>query len=400
MTGTASLPKDWHRVQVDEIAEVIMGQSPPGSTYNTTGDGLPFYQGKAEFGSLFPVARKWCSAPTKIAESGDVLLSVRAPVGPTNLCGERSAIGRGLAALRPKDGLSARYLLYALQASEADLRDRATGTTFEAVSGSVVRRHLVTLAPVQVRNDLVAVVEQQLTRLDAAVRAFHDGLVKLRRFRASVLNEVIPPSRGALPDGWASASVGELALRIQYGTSAKATSDVGGVPVLRMGNIVEGRVSAAKLKYLPADHREFPELLLQDGDLLFNRTNSPELVGKSAVYRGQPSPCSFASYLIRVRVGPDILPEFLAHALNGPLGRRWISNVVSQQVGQANVNGSKLKAFRVPFPPVPEQQRLVEVAESRLSLLDESLAEIRKSLLRVQSLRQAILRQAFAGGLT
>lgn len=397
MRGAASLPKRWHQVPVGEIADVIMGQSPPGSTYNTTGDGLPFYQGKAEFGSQFPVARKWCTAPTKVAEPEDVLLSVRAPVGPTNLCVERSAIGRGLAALRPRDGLAARYLLYAIQASEAELRERATGTTFEAVSGSVVRNHLVTLAPADLRIDLVAIVEQQLTRLDAAERALRDSVVKLRRFRNAVLNEVIPTE--SVPDGWASASVADLALRVQYGTSAKATDAVVGVPVLRMGNIVDGNVSTSKLKYLPADHPEFPELLLQDGDLLFNRTNSPELVGKSAVYRGKPSPCSFASYLIRVRAGPDLVPEFLASALNGPLGRRWITSVVSQQVGQANVSGSKLKAFRIPVPPVAEQRRLVEIAESRLSLLDESLAGIRADLLRAPLLRQAILRKAFAGGL-
>lgn len=399
MIDSTRLPASWTQTPLGEIADVVMGQSPAGSTYNSIGDGLPFYQGKAEFGPLFPTARKWCSAPTRIAEPGDVLLSVRAPVGPTNLCHERSAIGRGLAAIRPRDDVPSKYLLYALQASESELRKHATGTTFEAVSGPVVRNHRVPLAPSEAREAVVQAIEQQLTRVDAAVRGFRDALAKLRRYQVAVLNDVVPLDALAPGGPWDSATVGELAARVQYGTSAKTADDREGVPVLRMGNIVDGRVSTAKLKYLPIAHPEFPALLLEAGDLLFNRTNSPELVGKSAVYRGSPSPCSFASYLIRVQLGPDLVPEFLAHALNGPFGRRWIASVVSQQVGQANVNASKLKALRIPVPPLAEQRRVVQRAEMHLSLLDDSRGEIHRSLLRAQSLRRSILHQAFAGGL-
>ena len=104
----------------------------------------------------------------------------------------------------------------------------------------------------------------------------------------------------ALPVGWEWKTVGEMVDEMQYGTSAKTSEDATGVPVLRMGNIKDGSLVLDSFKYLPTDHEEFPALLLQDGDLLFNRTNSAELVGKSAVYRGNPSPCSCASYLIRI----------------------------------------------------------------------------------------------------
>ena len=94
---------------------MIQGQSPPGSSYNTEGKGLPFFQGKAEFGELYPTAVKWCTEPSKIAQRDDILISVRAPVGPTNLCPEQACIGRGLAALRPRNGIPPRYILYALR---------------------------------------------------------------------------------------------------------------------------------------------------------------------------------------------------------------------------------------------------------------------------------------------
>ena len=103
-----------------------------------------------------------------------------------------------------------------------------------------------------------------------------------------------------LPEGWVWATLGQLSDRIDYGTSQKASYDATGIPVLRMGNIQNGVLDFADLKYLPPGHPESIKTLLHPGDLLFNRTNSPELVGKSAVYKvGYPTAC-FASYLIRV----------------------------------------------------------------------------------------------------
>lgn len=98
---TIHLPEGWAVAELPHVANIIMGQSPPGETYNTAGNRLPFFQGKAEFGEVHPTVRKWCSKPNKIAEAGDVLLSIRAPVGPTNVANQQCAIGRGLAAIRP-----------------------------------------------------------------------------------------------------------------------------------------------------------------------------------------------------------------------------------------------------------------------------------------------------------
>src|SRR5262249_8511391 len=133
------------------------------------------------------------------------------------------------------------------------------------------------------------------------------------------------------------ATVDQCSSMIQYGSSAKANAHPVGVPVLRMGNLtLNGQLALDDLKFLPADHSEFPDLLLEPDDLLFNRTNSAELVGKTAIYAGEPSPCSFASYLIRVRLLPGVRPPILAIAINGGFGRAWIKKVVNQTVGQAN----------------------------------------------------------------
>jgi type I restriction enzyme S subunit len=201
-----------------------------------------------------------------------------------------------------------------------------------------------------------------------------------------------------LPEGWCWATVDQVSIDVTYGTSSK-TSEVEGVPVIRMGNIVDGALDFSNLKFLPEDHNEFPALLLQPSDLLFNRTNSPELVGKSAVYFGSPPTCSFASYLIRCRVAQGCRSEFVASFINSAAGRRWIASVVTQQVGQANVNGSKLRACVLPLPPASEQTRIVDALDIAVSGTRRLVDDVIATRVRCARLRQSILKWAFEGRL-
>ena len=116
-----------------------MGQSPPSSTYRSTPEGVPFFQGKADFGALHPTPQVWCVEPLKMAEPGDVLMSVRAPVGPTNVAAAACCIGRGLAALRPGSRMIRPFLLHTLRAAEARIAADGTGTTFKSISGKRLR---------------------------------------------------------------------------------------------------------------------------------------------------------------------------------------------------------------------------------------------------------------------
>ncbi|MFA6917192.1 MAG: restriction endonuclease subunit S [Parachlamydiales bacterium] len=202
-----------------------------------------------------------------------------------------------------------------------------------------------------------------------------------------------------LPDGWVWASVDQLTAEQKYGSSSKTNEDSTGVPILRMGNIQDGDLDFSNLKYLPADHDEFPGLYLQDGDLLFNRTNSPELVGKTAVYRSQLSPCSFASYLISVRFCESYIPELASTFINSAYGKHWIKSVVVQQVGQANVNGSKLAALAIPLPPFDEQKVIVSSLHAQTSEIVEQLKNVETSLKQSAAQRKNILRAAFSGQL-
>ncbi|WP_338573388.1 restriction endonuclease subunit S [Erwinia billingiae] len=149
------LPVGWEWVRLAEACYLEMGQSPSSSYYNQSKVGLPFFQGKADFGDVFPTARYWCTLPTKLSEKNDILLSVRAPVGPTNLSPYQCCIGRGLAAIRCLNELSHYYLLFVFRALQSRLEKLATGTTFSAVSKSDIEPFLI---PVPSSNEQLRIV--------------------------------------------------------------------------------------------------------------------------------------------------------------------------------------------------------------------------------------------------
>lgn len=160
----------WPQKKLFEIAQVMMGQSPPGETYNTRGEGLPFFQGKAEFGDVYPTPGKWCSEPLKIAEPGDILLSVRAPVGPTNIVHVKSCIGRGLAAIRANQGLILpSLLLYFFKAYEQSIAQLGVGSTFNAIGKDDIGNLEIPVPPLSHQEQIVGILNESdhLRRLRA-----------------------------------------------------------------------------------------------------------------------------------------------------------------------------------------------------------------------------------------
>ena len=165
-----------------EYCTLNMGQSPDSKTYNTQGNGLPFYQGNADFGETHPITRVWCSAPVKVAEEGDILISVRAPIGAMNMAVERCCIGRGLAALTPiRNKCSKQFLYYALQSKVDSLVAQGTGSTFKAISKKVLEATCIpaysTIEQEQIAETIghvdntIAAKRKQLALLDQLVKS-------------------------------------------------------------------------------------------------------------------------------------------------------------------------------------------------------------------------------------
>ena len=192
------LPPGWAEAALCEVAVITLGQSPPGTSYNDTGIGIPFFQGKAEFGSLYPTIARWTTEPKKHAKKGDILLSVRAPVGPTNLAPCDCAIGRGLHSIRPVPLVDRDFVLWSLRATVHRFHDISTGTTFNAITGQQVKNHRIRIAPAAEQKRIVKGLEEVLSRLDAvessltSLVAKPSSMLQINRFKAlrqSVLNE-------------------------------------------------------------------------------------------------------------------------------------------------------------------------------------------------------------------
>lgn len=190
----------------------------------------------------------------------------------------------------------------------------------------------------------------------------------------------------------------ELILDIRYGTSRKADSDPTGVPVIRMGNIQNGTITFEDLKYLKEPSTsESNSFTLQKGDILVNRTNSADLVGKSAVFEGNGT-FFYASYIIRLR--PDfskINPHFLNYYINSPIGREFMLANKSQLIGQANINSKKLLALEIPVPDLDKQEDCVRQLRT-LSLLQTNISTFQKSCLNeLDALLPSIVSKIFQG---
>ncbi|EGQ8411579.1 restriction endonuclease subunit S [Vibrio cholerae] len=200
-----------------------------------------------------------------------------------------------------------------------------------------------------------------------------------------------------LPNGWVWARIFDASLFSEYGSSEKTVTELpDGVPVLKMGDIQAGKVILGEHQVVSAQIEDLPNLYLKFGDVLYNRTNSAELVGKTGMFKGEDDVYTFASYLIRIRCSfNNVMPEYLSLSMNTPLFRKTqIEPHIKQQCGQANVNGTLMKHMLVSVPPVREQARLMAKTKELLSFCDQLKQRLRDSQQTQLQLTDAIVEQA------
>lgn len=258
-------------------------------------------------------------------------------------------------------------------------------------------------------DELLAQVDTLKARIDAIPAL-------LKRFRQSVLAAAVSgrlttewraknssltsasPSESAtsVDSTWPEVSLSDVSRNFSYGSSAKSKPN-GDVPVLRMGNIQGGSIDWTDLVF-STDEAEIKKYALHAGDILFNRTNSPELVGKTAIYKGE-HPAIYAGYLIRVQCSELLKPEFLNYCLNSPQGRHYCWQVKTDGVSQSNINAKKLAAFRFGLPEFEEQSEIVRRVEQLFAFADQLEAKVASAKTRIDHLTQSILAKAFRGEL-
>ena len=200
-----------------------------------------------------------------------------------------------------------------------------------------------------------------------------------------------------LPDGWFWGRLGLMTLGVEYGTSAKSQPE-GKVPVLRMGNMQNGKIDWTDLVYSDNDE-EIKQYSLKKGDVLFNRTNSPELVGKTSIIETDEK-AIFAGYLIRINHLTEITDgRYLTYFLNSMIAKKYGNFVKTDGVNQSNINGQKLINYPFVFCSLEEQKEVANILEQKLTACDQLAAELAKQLKQAELLKQAVLKAAFSGSL-
>ena len=328
-----------------------MGQSPDSSSYNTDCEGLPFYQGNADFGETHPMPRTWCSEPKKVAEPGDILISVRAPVGDINVADERCCIGRGLAAVRSNGaGISNAFLALILQSKRAYLDSMSTGSTFKAIGKKVLSSCEMPLYSREVQSRIAC----QVNWIDDCLRSSRRQLSALDDLVKSQFAEMFGDVR-ANPYGFEKCCLKDVARdKLSYGSSCSSVPYDGETRYLRITDIADdGRLNSDVRS--PSHMSE--KYLLNDGDLLFARSGAT--VGKTYRYKKGDGRAIYAGYLIRLVPDTDIvLPDYLFWYTKTDFYSSFVSNA-QRAVAQPNINAQEYGSLELLVPPLDEQRRFV-----------------------------------------
>jgi type I restriction enzyme S subunit len=369
------------------IAKIVAGQSPDSSTYNSTGEGLPFFQGKADFQDMHPTVRMWCtSEKRKEAEPGDILISVRAPVGAVNICNQKSIIGRGLAAIRPWSELDSKFLYYWLKANETQIDALGTGSTFKAITQDTLKKIEVPVLPLddQIRiahllgkvEGLIAQRKQHLQQLDDLLKS-----VFLEMFGDPVQNE----------KGWTSAPLEQLG-SINRGVSKHRPRNdpklLGGpYPLIQTGEVSNAGTYITKYTQTYSDLGFAQSKLWSAGTLCIT----------IAANIAQTGILTFDACF------PDSVVGFLAHEGESNtlyvLGLFWFFQAILEKnapaAAQKNINLEILRALAVPKPPIELQSEFATIVEKVEALRSRYL----QSLTDLEALYGALSQQAFKGEL-
>lgn len=269
------------------------------------------------------------------------------------------------------------------------------GANLPRIAMDVFWKHKVPTPTMGTQRRIVSRIKELFERVDEVRSLRRDSLTELQSLESAVFADFIEANRSDPPPG---TQLGKIVSSVQYGTSQKASPNGSGVPILRMGNIQNGSLDTSDLKFIELPKKELEKYRLNDGDILFNRTNSLELVGKAATFQGESGDWVFASYLVRIVVNRSkAVPEYVTAVINSRIGREFIYRNASRAIGMVNINAKKIQGLTIPLPDLKTQQDLVE----QLHIARTVTAELQTTMdsKAVDSLPHSILRKAFAGEL-
>src|SRR5579885_2015359 len=394
------LPTHWHQVKLEDVCDMVMGQSPSSSTYNKDGQGLPFLQGKAEFTNLHPIASVYCTDPLKIAKKGSVLISVRAPVGDVNIADQDYIIGRGLGALLLKDGFNP-FLFFSLLYNKERLKSQGSGTTFDSITKSTLANFSIFLPPLPEQRAIAYVLQTvqnviQARRKEVALERERKAALMQHLFTHGTRGEATKQTEiGEMPESWELVRVEEV-FNLQLGKmlSPKAKTGQSSKPYMRNANVQWGYVDCTEVFEMDFDTREQEKFRLQYGDILVCEGGE---VGRTAIWRDELPECYFQKAIHRLRPkNGQVEHFFFLYHMERAFHLEQIYGIAGTQTTIAHLPQDKLSAMLIPKPNMTEQQQIAAI----LQACDSKITALEKEIALQEELFRALLEELMSGRLS
>ena len=379
----AKLPDGWRMVRLGDLVGTSQGGTPRKEESAYWDGNIPFLTG-ADL-TEFRVGRKHArsflteagldSGQTAICESGTLLLCTRTRVGLAGIASELIGASQDITCLHPNEQIDPEFLCRSLLRFAPDLQRLSRGTTIQGITREDVCSVSVLLPPLSEQRAIADVLDS----IDAAIERTDAVIAATETLRDSLLHELLTrgvpgwhtewkdvAGIGTIPADWEVVRLVEVLESTTYGTN-EPLGDTGNINVLRMNNIRQGEIDWSEVKRAELSESELNDLDLRSSDILFNRTNSLDLVGKIGMVRDMPEAASFASYLVRLRTkARRARPAWLAALLGSSMYQSRIRRFATPGVSQANINPTNLKALLVPLPGLDEQKAVVELLDGLL----------------------------------
>lgn len=376
------------QVKLEDVCEIILGQSPPSSTYRKRPDGLPFFQGKADFGDVSPTPTTWCVKPHKIAEVGDILISVRAPVGPTNIANTRCCIGRGLAALRCQDSIDRDFLLAGLKLYESEISRMGSGSTFKAITGKQLKALIIPLPPLYEQKRIAAILNDHMADIAHARTAAEAQLEAAEALSAAYLRETFESKE---VKEWPNVRLRDLCILVNGKAFKPSDWSTSGKPIIRIQNLND---ATKPFNYWDGSLEK--QVIVNPGAVLLAWSGTPGTSFGAHIWNREDGVLN--QHIFRVDfTRPDISPQWFTYSVNQRLD--VLIHQAHGGVGLRHVKKSQVEALEIPLPPLSEQKRIVAIFNDRMADITRACTAIREKLETINQLPSAILRKAFNGEL-
>jgi type I restriction enzyme S subunit len=376
--------KNWQKYCLEEITQIIAGQSPKSDSYNFNKDGLPFYQGKTDFGYIFPSPKVWCSSPIKIAKKNDILLSVRAPVGPTNIANEKCCIGRGLCAIRANKDVDHKFLYYYFNFFENYIWENASGSIFQAITIDDIKNLEISVPTYDEQKRIVKIIETKLTAVEKAKRANAEQLSIIERLFDSYVQKMV------FNNEWKKYKLGDICTFTGGSQPPKSTfayqPKKGYIRLVQIQDFRKNNVAV----YIPKETAK--RVFLKD-DIMIGRYGPPVF----QILRGLEGAYNVALMKAETKDNAILDNNFLFYLLKERNIQNAVINQSQRSAGQSGVDKIFLERQFVRIPDIKIQNIIfnkIEKFKERSFILQNYLNE---QSTYINALSQSVLRKAFNG---